>query len=63
MLWDHLGGGARPILKVEFWNRHYKRIKYGCELLDIKIPKISQIVKQRETILKSLLIILCMGVF
>ena len=53
MLWDHLGGGARPILKVEFWNRHYKRIKYGCELLDIKIPKISQIVKQRETILKK----------
>ena len=32
MLWCHLGGKVRPIIKVEYWKRHYNRIKEGCDL-------------------------------
>ena len=32
MSWRYLGGAVRPITKVEYWQRHYERIKAGCDL-------------------------------
>ena len=52
MLWKHLGGVARPNLKVEFWEKHYDRIKKGCDLMKIKLPNLIDLLKQREKILQ-----------
>ena len=52
MLWDYLGGAARPNLKVQFWERHYNRIKNGCNLMEIKLPNLTDLLKQREKILQ-----------
>ena len=53
MLWCYLGGKVRPIIKVEYWKRHYNRIKEGCDLMSIKIPHINQLEKQRQKILEK----------
>ena len=52
MLWDYLGGAVRPNLKVQFWERHYNRIKNGCNLMEIKLPNLTDLLKQREKILQ-----------
>ena len=52
MLWDYLGGAVRPDLKVQFWERHYNRIKNGCNLMEIKLPNLTDLLKQREKILQ-----------
>ena len=52
MLWKHLGGVTRPNLKVEFWEKHYDRIKKGCDLMKIKLPNLIDLLKQREKILQ-----------
>ena len=45
MSWDYLGGLAKPILAVEYWKRHYNRIKTGCDLMAIKLPRLKYIIK------------------
>ena len=52
MLWDYLGGVVRPNLKVQFWEKHYNRIKNGCNLMEIKLPNLTDLLKQREKILQ-----------
>ena len=51
MLWSFLGGSANPIIKVEYWKRHYERIKKGCKLMSIRLPSLDMLLKQRRKIL------------
>ncbi len=51
MSWDYLGGLAKPTLAVEYWKRHYNRIKTGCDLMAIKLPDLNTLLRQRQKIL------------
>ena len=51
MSWRYLGGAVRPITKVEYWQRHYERIKAGCDLMQIRLPSQSDLIRQRQKIL------------
>lgn len=51
MIWENLGGNVKPILKVQYWERHIQRIKDGCKLMQIQFPDYSILLNQRNKIL------------
>jgi len=52
MLWKRKHPGATfDSAGVEFWQRHVKRIKKGCHLLQIKFPNPSTLIKYKQKIL------------
>ena len=51
MSWRNLGGVVKPNIKVEYWKRHFKRIKAGCDLMNIRLPSENDVLRQREKIL------------
>ena len=53
MLWDSLEEKNETNVGVEFWLRHLRRIKDGCQLMQINLPFDEEIIRQRNLILKA----------
>jgi 4-amino-4-deoxychorismate lyase len=50
MLWQRFQNQKKNF-GVEFWDKHLKRIKKGCDLMKINIPSETEFLKQRNKIL------------
>ena len=53
MLWDSLEKKNEINFGVEFWLRHLRRIKDGCQLIQINLPLDEEIIRQRNLILNA----------
>ena len=53
MLWDSFVEKNETNVGVEFWLRHLRRIKDGCQLMQINLPFDEEIIRQRNLILKA----------
>ena len=53
MLWDSFKEKNEINVGVEFWLRHLRRIKDGCQLMQINLPFDEEIIRQRNLILKA----------
>ena len=53
MLWDSFVEKNETNVGVEFWLRHLRRIKDGCQLMQINLPIDEEIIRQRNLILKA----------
>ena len=47
MLWQRFQNQKKNF-GVEFWDKHLKRIKKGCDLMKINIPSETEFLKQRK---------------